>query len=333
MSTNSTSSKGCPRHFSRGQALLIGLLAALVPVACGGDLSGEASPGTAGSSGTGQGGTGGAVGQGGTGGAAGRGGTGGAAGRGGAGDAAGRGGTWGGSLPDLPACPTGTPTFSVCVVRDSDVLPLPISGVGGMAGMHRDLVKAAVGNVETVGAGTAPARCQDARVFGATASGDWWFQVRTSDNVLWTIGLSGLGDTPLVMTGDKVTLDLDYERTTYYGAVPEGPVKALGWVQVSNGAGTPLVWAGVANYGMTWLSLNRGQGLCNLTTATFGCPATRYEVAATVNGSAATVAPFSAANVGSYYLAVGEYDIGRPATQTSCAFDAPPAFTAAAVKR
>lgn len=292
---------------------MIGLPAALLLVGCSASLGNEGRPGTAGSSGTG-------------------GMIDGTAGRGGTGGAGGRGGTGGPSVPDL-ACPTGTPTFSVCVVNDADVLPLPISGTGGMAGRFRDSVTNATASVEAVGTGSAPAQCENARVFGAAATTDWWFQVRTADKKLWTIGLSGLGNAPVLKTGDSVTLDLTYERTTDWGSVPIGPVRVDGYVQLSNATRTPLLWAGTsAGYSATWLQLNKGQALCTITSAQYDCPSTRYEVMATVNGSVAAVAPFSAANVGGYYLAVGEYNIGMPRTQSSCVFDAPPPFAAAAVK-
>ena len=138
----------------------------------------------------------------------------------------------------LPTCPEGTPTFSsVGVVNSADVLPT--------ARMSRDTIMAAAVTVEAVGTGAAPAQCQNARLFGAATSSDWWLQVRTADNRLWTIGLAGLGNAPFVQVGDPVKLDLDYQRTMLSG-VPISPVvpRVTGSLQLSNAAGTPLLWAG-----------------------------------------------------------------------------------------
>lgn len=53
---------------------------------------------------------------------------------------------------------------------------------------------------------------------------------------------------------------------------------------------------------------------------------------ANINGSAATLQPFSATNLGGYYLAVGEYTVVSRITHTECAHDPLPPFMAAAVK-
>jgi len=282
------------RYFDRGQRLLIALAVALLLGACSRDLGSGHGGGTGG----GAGGAFGGIGGGATGGFAGD--------------------------PMLPACPTtGTPTFSVCVVSDADVLPFPDTA------QWQDSVMAAAATVDAVGTGVAPAQCPIARVFGAATSSDWWLQARTAGGVLWTIGLGGLGNAPLVQAGDAVRLDLDYTRTTtFIGNV--GPVSASGYVQLSNTAGTPLLWAGSTTYGQTWLSLTSGQPLCGRTDGS--CLSTRFDVAATVNGSVATVAPFSAVILAGYYLTVGEYDVPYGVHHTECAFSKPPPFAAAAVK-
>jgi hypothetical protein len=235
-------------------------------------------------------------------------------------------------------CPAGSLTFGVCVVSSADVLPLPDGSggaTGGAAGGHQDSITAAAGTVEAVGTGAAPARCQDARIFGAAGSSDRWLQVRTADNVLWTIGLRGFGDAPVVEAGDAVRFDLNYRRytPTFAGPITQGLPRTDGYVQLSATAGTPLLWAGSNSYSATWLSFAMGQPLCDRTA---GCPYTRYDVRATVDGSAATVAPFSTVNVAGYTLAVGEYGVPNlslpTGSHTACAFEGSPPFVAAAVK-
>jgi len=322
MRANSPRSQDGPRHFDRGRRWLIRFPAALLLAACSGGLGGPDNPGTAGSSGTSErGGRGGRGGSAGTafGGTGGIGGTGVIGGTGGIGGIAGAGGM-------RPTCPAGTATFSVCVVNDADTLPL----TGGVdAGERHDLVTAAPATVEAIGTGAAPAQCQNARVFGAGASSDWWVQVRTGDSKLWTIGVGGLGNTALVKVGDTVTLDLVYQYTpSGFGQMAPA---ISGNVQLSNAAGTPLLWAGSNSYsGGTWLSLKSGQALCDQVTGI--CPTTRFDVMATINGSVATLPPFSATDLGGYHLEVGEYAVVLKIIHTECAFTGPPAFAAAAVK-
>lgn len=330
----------------RGQALLIGLAAGLVAVCCSHDQRGGGGSGTAGDGVAGQGGSSGSGGTGTTtGGTTGIGGTNASAGRGGAagtaiggmggtggfgGSDTGGGGTGGLGGSSLPACPIGKPTFSVCAVNDADVLPFvpPLSGSGGAGGEY---IQAAAATVEAVGTGPAPARCQEARIFGAAASSDWWLQVRTADTKLWTIGLGGLGSVPFVQTGDAVKLDLLFHIT------PAGSFTAshqVGYVQVSDAAGTPLLWAGSDSYASgTWLALGRGPVVCSDMPVGLSCRYNRYEVMATINGSTANIMPFTTLSVGGYDLSVGEYDDpGTPITQTGCAAAGPPAFANAAVK-
>lgn len=268
--------------------------AVLLLAACSEQLGGKGQAGNAGNPGTGQGG-GGGIGGSGTGGVAGG--------------------------PTLPACPTGAPTFSVCVVSDADVLPFSATAT------WHDSVTAAAATVEAVGAGAAPAQCQSARVFGAATSSAWWVRVGAADKGFWTIGVGGLGDTPLVQAGETVTLDLDYYRTNTMPGLPTPG----GHVQLSDRAGTPLLWAGSTSAGTTWLSLAPGRALCARANGT-GCNITRYEVSATVNGNVATVAPFGAVSLGGYDLVTGQYETGA-GFHTECSANGPPPFSAAAVKR
>lgn len=308
-------SRGRLRHLDRGPRPLIGLTGLLLLVACSRDL-GQGKAGTGGGSGTG----------GGPGGGAGTA----LAGTGGLGAAGGAiGGTGGGSLPE---CAAGAPAFTVCAVSSADVLPLAYGsgGGGGSSDMSRDSVVAADATVEAIGTGVAPAPCQTARLFGAAASSDWWLQVRTADTNLWTIGVHGLGNAPAIQIGDRVTLDVQLQRSTaaspYFN--PEQK-RSVGFVQLADATGTPLVWAGSDSNPGTWLSLSPGRPGC---ANSGGCTVTKYEVTATVNGSVAILQPYGAAHIGGYSLAIGENSSYRPAFQTECAFYSPPQFAAAALR-
>jgi hypothetical protein len=197
---------------------------------------------------------------------------------------------------------------------------LPVAGGAGGAAQYESIKGAGV-TVEAIGTGAAPAQCRSGVVFGAAANSDRWLQVRTPDQVLWTIGLGGLGNAPMVATGDHLTFDLEF-----YGASVGGG----GYVQLSDAAGTPLVWAGSTTFGLTWLSLTRGGPVCGIANGS-GC-SFRYDVAVTLNGTVATAAPFSAMSIGGYDLAVGEYDDGMATTSSGCGYPAFPLFAAAAVK-
>jgi hypothetical protein len=324
--------------------MLLGLQALLLLIACSGGPGGQGSTGAAGQGAAGTGdiagqggttgmagqggttgtggmagqggttGTGGIAGQGGTtgtGGVAGLGGTGGVGGTTGTGGIAGQGGTTGtggiagqGGTGGAPVCPSGTPTFSVCVVSSADPQPFPQGAT--------DPFITTAATVEAVGTGNAPAQCQSARVFGAARSSERWFQVRAANNVLWTIGLAGLGNAPVVRVGDQVTFALEYWATW--------PHANQGHVQLSDSGGTPLLWAGTSTYRLTLLSLVMGQPLCDLASPIQFCYGKRYDVMATVNGSAATLAPFSATSVGGYTLAVGAYEVGSPRSVSSGCF-------------
>jgi hypothetical protein len=176
-------------------------------------------------------------------------------------------------------------------------------------------------------------RGHDARVFGAPASSDRWLQVRTANDVVWTIGLAGLGTAPVVQVGQSVTLDLELVNARPGPPTIQNP-SYNGYVQLSDSDGTPLLWAGIDRYRATWLSLAMGEPLCRHG-ASLNCPITRYDVRATINGTVATVAPFSAVNLAGYTLAVGEYGVRTSVLSfqhTECNFIALPPFAAAAVK-
>jgi hypothetical protein len=274
----------------------IRLLALLLLVACSRDLTAGGNPGS------------------------------GSGGIGGTGDAIGGGSGGAGGASALPMCPSGTPTFSVCAVSDADVLPLA-NGTGGSPA--KDAVVAAAATVEAMGTGEAPAQCQRARLFGAVVSSDWWLQVRTVDAKLWTIGVHGLGDAPGIQNGDHVTLDVQIERSVPWNPGSIMPTKSVGFIQLSDAGGTPLLFAGSDASMPTWLSLERGQPRCAIEGV---CAVTRYDVTATVNGSVATLQSFGAAHIGGYYLALGENATYRPSGQTGCAFIQNPQFAAAALR-
>jgi hypothetical protein len=230
-----------------------------------------------------------------------------------------------GGASALPSCPGGAPTFSVCAVSDADVLPL--------AKMARDSVMAAAATVEAIGAGTAPAQCQSARLFGAATGSDWWVQVRTADTTLWTIGLHGFNNPPGIQTGDSVTLDVQIQRSVSDPVTPQ-PTRSTGFVQLSNAAGTPLVWAGSDVFMTTWMTLATGRPLC---LRSGFCGVNQDEIVATINGSVATLMPFSSAQIGGYDVSIGANETPtRPTmssgSSTGCAFEGPVQFAAAAVK-
>ena len=320
------------RHFDRGfrSALRSSLPAVVLLAACSGGLN-PSNPGTAGTGGAGTagiGGTGsatagigGTTGIGGTGGAtAGIGGTGGAtAGIGGTGggrgmDTGGTGGS-GGSVP-LPACPANAPTFGICIGNDAE----------GSAPASLDTHTSGAATIEAVGSAVAPVSCRYGRAIGKWGPSDWWFQARSADNRLWTIGVQGLaGSTPLVSTGDVVTLDVDWKGSCI------GPANCFsdGRLQLSDATGTPLLWAGRRSIlrafpnDQTWISFAAGDYVCG-TGGTF-CDMRQSNVVATVNGSSTTLPPFGAASVGGYFVGVTYFPAGL------CGDSAPP-FDAAAAK-
>jgi hypothetical protein len=337
---------------------LLGLQVLLLLIACSKDR-GQGDPGTAGSSGT-AGGRGGAAGTasnpggrsgaggtavggtgeiGGAGAVGGTGGTGGTAlgGIGGTAAQAGTGGSESGGTGGTPHCPAGAPAFSVCAVSSADVLPLTI-GAAGAGGAAQDAVVGASATVEAIGTGAAPAQCQSARLFGSAASSDWWLQVRTADTTLWTIGVHGLGNPPDIQIGDHVALDVRirrYSPSDLSDPLADRRSKSTGYIQLSSATGTPLVWAGSDADMPTWLTLARGQPLCDYMPGS--CNLTRYAVLATINGSSMTMQPFGTAHIGDYSFAIGEDDTRSThfistGSDTACAFDGPPQFAAAALR-
>ena len=285
------------RHFDRA----FGLIAVSLLVAC----SAGGIGGTGGSGGTGE-----------------TGGTGGTWDAGGTGDTGDTGEADGGSDP--PVCAGGAPPFGVCFVNDADVLPLPHLEINTPATGTNGPAAATIVNV---GTGTAPAQCESARKFGARGTSDWWFQAQTTDR-LWTIGVHGLGNTPLVRKDDSVTLDLAWRGTT------DG--NAYGWpvgqLQLSDAAATPLLWSaamsgGTPTSGPGWLMLAPGVAVCRTTDP---CDSGGYDVVFTVKGSMATLPPFGAADIGGYHVANGALIKG--ASQPQCYDAYGQAYAAAAAK-
>ena len=179
--------------------------------------------------------------------------------------------------------------------------------------------------IEAVGSGTAPVGCPSEQAIGMGGQSPWWFQARAADNRLWTIRVAGLGgSTPLVSKGDVVTLELDW-RVTY--PVP-GITETNGLLQVSDGAGTPLLWAGSTHWASaipaapTWISFRAGDDACG--TGAF-CEQRQSNVIATVNGSSMTLPPYGAGTLGGYSLKVTYF------ASITCGDYSPP-FQAAAAK-
>jgi len=257
-----------------------------------GGTGGAATAGIGGT--TGIGGTGGGTaGTGGTGGAA-TAGIGGTTGIGGTGggrgmDTGGTGGS-GGSVP-LPACPARVVTFGVCFGSNTDTSSTIEARTSGAA------------TIEAVGSGATPVSNPCWHTIGVGAPSQWWFQARAADNRLWTIGVRGLGGTPIVRQGDAVALDLDWRL---FLIVP-GASEPNGVLQLSDAAGTPLLWAG-STTGVrplpnpNWISFMRGDYVCG-SVDTF-CDRRESNVIATVNGTSTTLPPYGAATLGGYSLQV-----------------------------
>jgi hypothetical protein len=198
------------------------------------------------------------------------------------------------SLSGLPACAVGDSfAFGVCVVSDQDVLPLPSVSID--VGVHTS----GVATVQDVGTGPAPASCQNARVFGARHASTWWIQLMTADGHLWTVGVQGLGDTPLLGKADTVSFEFTYRGSQISGF---GPPEAN--LQLSRATDGPLLWAHASNQpkGTDWLQLVTGKSVCAFS---LGCGDSVNEVTATVNGATATLAPFGTANIGGYAVGTG----------------------------
>jgi hypothetical protein len=233
---------------------------------------------------------------------------------GGGGTGAGTGGTM-----SAPTCAAdGTVTFGVCFVNSADVLPPPVTDGGNST--------SGSATIENVGIGRAPASCEDARWYGARGTSEWWFQARAADNRLWTFGVRGLG-VPLVRKNDTVTLN--HAWSGYSASSASNPT---GRLELSDAAGTPLLWAGatLSQASTGWLQFSAADDVCQ---RAFGsCQYIRENVTITVNGSVTTVAPFGAACLGGYYIAVGE--AATLVTHNEpCGYDNPgPPFATGAVK-
>jgi hypothetical protein len=220
-----------------------------------------------------------------------------------------------GTTPPLPACVGGTPSFGICFMSDADVLPLP--ALSQDQGVSTTGVAAIVG----VGTGSAPASCESARAFGVRGTSDWWFQAKAADNHVWTIGVHGLGNAPLVHKDDTVTLNLVWRGYQISGFGPP-----YGELQLSDASATPLLWASADKNTTTWLTLTPGAATCAFTNS---CDVSRSDVVASINGSTTTVPSFGAAYLGGYYLAVGQ-SVKTAANQCSDYFG--PGLAAAAAK-
>ena len=222
-------------------------------------------------------------------GTAGIGGTTGSGGAGGGG-ATGIGGS-GGPVP-LPACTASGPGFGVCFVNDAEARPITTNAhTSGAA------------TIEAVGSGAAPVVCPSERVIGGGPS-NWWFQARAADNRLWTISVLGLaGSTPLVRTGDVVTLDLDWRASVLIQGSD-----SVGQLQLSDAVGTPLLWASAKSSAgpddPTWISFAGGDYVCG--SVDMNCDRRQANVIATVNGSSMTLPPYGAASLGGYFVQVTE---------------------------
>ena len=310
-----TSAKPRARHFDRGFRLALPAVALLA--ACSSSLTDPATTGSAGSGGA----TGGFIGEcGGLSGAGNcaRGGTGGSGGSGGTTGAGATGvGGSGGSAP-LPECAQVAVAFGVCFVNDAE----------DRTRFDFTAQTSGTATIEAVGSGNAPASCRDWRAVGIRNPSDWWIQARAADKRLWTMGVNGLGSTPPVRVGDTVTLDVDWRINT---TIP-GAVTYNGKLQLSDAAGTPLLWAESRAFGglgsipdpSTWISFASGGAACSAGPCFADQQMIRSNVIATVNGNSATLPPNGVASLDNYTL-------GVTAFSNLCGDYAPP-FEAAAAK-
>jgi len=297
------------RHFDRGfrSALRSSVPAVALLAACSASLNTSNDTGSAGAGGaTGgfrgecgalsgagncaRGGTGGGAGTTGDGGTTGDAGTTGGGGTGGSG-ATGVGGS--GGTASLPACTVFGPTFSVCFANDMET-PATTTDLR--------LTTSGAATIEAVGSGAAPPSCVSAHGIGTRGSDPWWIQARAADNRLWTIGAAGLGAaTPPVRVGDTVSLDINWHEYS----VVQASLEKQGRLQISDGTGTPLLWAGANASAETWISFTPGDYAC-ASSSTF-CDPRMKNVIATVNGTSMTLPPYGAASLGGYFLQVTQF--------------------------
>jgi hypothetical protein len=214
----------------------------------------------------------------------------------------------------------GAPSFGVCFVSDADVLPLPTP-------VFNDKGTSTTGaaTIVDVGTGAAPASCEDARVFGARGTSDWWFQAKAANNRVWTIGVRGLGNVPLVHKTDAVTLNLNWRG---YGP-GVGVGNPYGELQLQDAADAPLLWASSDKNTTSWVALAAGPAECDVTAV---CNGDRHAVLANVNGSTATVPSFGSAYLSGFFLAVGQSVNSLGMLPGQCPDYYPPPFEAAAAK-
>jgi hypothetical protein len=221
----------------------------------------------------------------------------------------------GGGATPLPTCGVTPPVFRVCFVTLGDAgIPLP-----------RETHMSGPATITVVGTGSTPVTCPREQTIGIGGQGPgWWLQARAADGNLWTIAVEGLGgNTPLVRTGDLVTLTIDW--TFSYPVPPE--YFANGLLQLSDAAGTPVLWAGTAGgtrslpAAPTWISFTAGDYVCS---GGAFCDTRQSNVIASVNGSSTTLPPYGAASVGGYFL--------QATTFSAQCLDSVPLFHAAAAK-
>jgi hypothetical protein len=232
-----------------------------------------------------------------------------------------------GGATGLPLCDGGPAlSFGICVVNDADVVPI-------RPGSDTVTVTTGTAIITDVGLGSAPAQCEDARVFGGRGSSDWWFRAKSANGRLWTFGLHGLGAAPRVAKGDTVSLDLSYQG--FFIGLYYGP--PLGRLQVQDSTGLPLLWVMAGNRALesTWITLARGAPACAIAPTAPSCSAggTQNEVRATVNGETVTLPPFGTGEVGGYRILTGE-DVTAPSPTGNnlCADYYGEAFAAAAIR-
>jgi hypothetical protein len=209
----------------------------------------------------------------------------------------------------------GAPTFGICFVSSTDVLPLP-SRIND-AGVNTT----GTAEILEVGTGPAPGSCESARWFGAPGTSDWWFRAEAATGGYWTIGVHGLGTVPQVSKNDYVTLNLSWRG---YGVAP-GYGGPYGELQVQNIAAMPVLWASADKNTASWVRLTAGPAECDVTAP---CYTNRYSVAVTINNTTATLPSFGSANLGSYTVAVGQSVGVGPTGPGQCADFYAPALEA-----
>jgi hypothetical protein len=168
--------------------------------------------------------------------------------------------------------------------------------------------------------------CENSRYFGgSTNEKEWFFQARTADNRLWTIGASGL-PAPLLRAGDTVTFDVS---VTAGLRVSPSTVVSSGQMNVSTSAGDSLLWVFAAGYGSAQIGgfdVNPG------TPCGSGCigSVNSVSVSSEATGENVVVPPSSSADIDGYHVVVGAVVV--PSTRPDCFDEFGSSFGAAGVK-